>query len=109
MRISDWSSDVCSSDLGGRNLDDVGAGAGRFPNPFRAFDGAGAGVADFQRLHHVGTKTGDVAMAADDGDAGARRDDARTGDDPVIGGTAKGEDRLRVGPEVADGDRKRVV
>src|SRR3546814_2295725 len=79
MRISDWSSDVCSSDL------------------------AGAGVADFQRLHHVGTKTGDVAMAADDGDAGARRDDARTGDDPVIGGTAKGEDRLRVGPEVADG------
>src|SRR3546814_8941258 len=28
MRISDWSSDVCSSDLGRRDIDDAGIGQG---------------------------------------------------------------------------------
>src|SRR3546814_15495574 len=39
MRISDWSSDVCSSDLG-----DVRVGAGTWVGPYVMLDGAGGGI-----------------------------------------------------------------
>src|SRR3546814_18557355 len=55
MRISDWSSDVCSSDLLGR-VDDLGESAGAQQRAIgrRRAGGAGAGEVDAERQHRVG-------------------------------------------------------
>src|SRR3546814_3363573 len=74
MRISDWSSDVCSSDLRGGGVIDralaVGAGAGRIGAEFEQ--------APHQRRRHQFGAAGQlqrvVAFAADRGGIGARGD-----------------------------------
>src|SRR3546814_13339925 len=50
MRISDWSSDGCSSDLSGRHPDDVGGGAGH-PQDLRSA---------CQLLYHQARRPGQV-------------------------------------------------
>src|SRR3546814_9021253 len=63
MRISDWSSDVCSSDLGGhlppRYSDEAGLGMGRIDRPRRAFiggvfDDRGLGARDLLQTGKIG-------------------------------------------------------
>src|SRR3546814_1152730 len=44
MRISDWSSDVCSSDLAGRSAIDVGCGAGLLAEPLARMGAKVTGV-----------------------------------------------------------------
>jgi hypothetical protein len=81
---------------GGSDLDEVGTGPRSFPHPRRALLGPGAGIAAGQCFEHFRAEAADVAVAADDRDSGAGRDDPGTVDQPLAGRPAEREaDELR--------------
>src|SRR3546814_12855220 len=93
MRISDWSSDVCSSDLGGDAADALGA------------DGAARGLHPLDAAVAVLQETGDLA-ALDDVDAEGVGGAGIAPGDGVVPRGARSEER-RVGKECVSTCRSR--
>jgi hypothetical protein len=76
---------------GGGKLDDIGAALAGFAHPGGAFDCAGAGVALVERVVHCRRESRHIAVAANDRQRGAGRQDARAGEHPAVDGIAHGK------------------